>query len=93
MDKNGSKFSQTEAVSQPDHFSQFFYAFLNNDKTSTMVRNHSIVGPMVHNHWKPSLSMVVLSQKHRKTIDPNGCVQPLHSMVMVTLKTIESLRW
>ena len=58
-----------------------------------MVHNHSIVGPMVHNHRKPSLPMVVLPQNHRKTIDPNGCPQPFHSMVMVTLKTIESLRW
>ena len=32
-------------------------------------------------------------KNHRKTIDPNGCPQPFHSMVMVTLKTIESLRW
>ena len=62
-------------------------------QTSTMVHNHSIVGPMVHNHRKPSLPMVVLPQNHRKTIDPNGCPQPFHSMVMVTLKTIESLRW
>ena len=58
-----------------------------------MVHNHSIVGPMVHNHRKPSLPMVVLPQNHRKTIDPNGCPQPFHSMVMVTLKTIESLWW
>ena len=62
-------------------------------QTSTMVHNHSIVGPMVHNHRKPSLPMVVLPQNHRKTIDCNGCPQPFHSMVMVTLKTIESLRW
>ena len=56
-----------------------------------MVHNHSIVGPIVHN--QQSLPMVVLPQNHRKTIDPNGCPQPFHSMVMVTLKTIESLRW
>ena len=62
-------------------------------QTSTMVHNHSIVGPMVHNHRKPSLPMVVLPENHRKTIDPNGCPQPFHSMVIVTLKTIESLRW
>ena len=61
--------------------------------TLTMVHNHSIVGSMVHNHRKPSLPMVVLPQNHRKTINPNGCPQPFHSMVMVTLKTIESLRW
>ena len=36
---------------------------------------------------------VIGEQNHRKTIDPNGCPQPFHSMVMVTLKTIESLRW
>ena len=48
---------------------------------------------MVHNHRKPLLPMVVLPQNHRKTIDPNGCPKPFHSMVMVTLKTIESLRW
>ena len=52
-----------------------------------------IVGPMVYNHRKPLLPMVVLPQNHRKTIDPNGCPQPFHSMVIVTLKTIESLRW
>ena len=57
-----------------------------------MVHNHSIAGPMVHNHRKPSLAMVVLPQNHRKTIDPNGCPQPFLSMVMVTLKTIESLQ-
>ena len=37
--------------------------------------------------------MVVLPQNHQKTIDHNGCPQPFHSMVMVTLETIESLRW
>ena len=31
-----------------------------------MVHNHSIVGPMVHNHRKPSLPMVVLPENHRK---------------------------
>ena len=41
-----------------------------------MVHNHSIVGPMVHNHRKPSLPMVVLPQNHRKTIDPNGLPYP-----------------
>ena len=40
---------------------------------------------MAHNHRKPSLPMVVLPQNHRKTIDPNGCPQPFHSMVMVIL--------
>ena len=40
---------------------------------------------MVHNHRKPSLPMVVLPQNRRKTIDPKGCPQPFHSMVMVTL--------
>ena len=45
------------------------------------------------NGAQPSLPMVVLPQNHRKTIDPNGYPQPFHSMVMVTLKTIESLRW
>ena len=63
------------------------------EQTSTMVHNHSIAGPMVHNHRKPSLAMVVLPQNHRKTIDPNGCPQPFLSMVMVTMKTIEILRW
>ena len=47
-----------------------------------MVHYHSIVGPMVHNHGKPLLSMVVLPQNHRKTIDSDGCPQPFHSMVM-----------
>merc|ERR1711894_469506 len=36
--------------------------------------NHSIVGPMVHNHRKPSLPYI-LFQNHRKTIDPN---HPVH---------------
>ena len=39
-----------------------------------MVLNHSIVGPMVDNH--------------RKTVVPNGCLQPLHSIVMVLLKPL-----
>ena len=43
---------------------------------------------LVHNHRKPSFPMVALPQNHRKTIDPNGCPQPFHSMVMVPLKTI-----
>ena len=35
------------------------------------------------NGAQPSLPMVVLPQNHRKTIDPNGCTQPFHSIVMV----------
>ena len=37
-----------------------------------MVGNHSIVGPMVENHRKPLLPMVVRPQNHWKTIDLDG---------------------
>ena len=54
-----------------------------------MVPNHSIVGPMVDNHRKPSLPMVVWPKNHQKTIVPNGYLQPFHSMVMVLLKPLK----
>ena len=58
-----------------------------------MVCNHSIVGPMVDNHRKPSKPMVAWPQNHWKTIEPNGCPKPFHSMVMVLFKTTETLQW
>ena len=47
-----------------------------------MVCYHSIVGPMVDNHQKPSKQMVAWPQNHQKTIEPNGCPKPFCSMVM-----------
>ena len=53
-----------------------------------MVCNHSIVGPMVDNHQKPLKPMVAWLQNNQKTIEPNGCPKPFHSMVIVPTKII-----
>ena len=50
-----------------------------------MVLNHSIVGPMVDSHRKPSLPMVAWPKNHRRTVIPNGCFQPFHSCDLLYL--------
>ena len=43
---------------------------------------------MVDNHQKPLKPMVAWLQNNRKTIEPNGCPKPFHSIVIVPTKMI-----